>query len=263
MSGTVKPKGNTGITAAPDSPRIEYTIGGMSATFTYTGDYKALEAEPLRAAVRKSVAGQQLFLQSGQVQRKGGSLGVMTLVYGAQWAASQGAGSVLEEVDWEVEWTQVEKPIDSHPRYLKGKGAKGLKPSGGLNTYVTVDGEQVTLFELVANFLAEPKFTERVKILKQIGKDNTLAHELIKKKRHGIESYLEFGPTVKKISTYRGMPGVGECGIVTKAIANVAPPGYEWLKTADRFHRKGTRGKWERVEEWTGAETWDKDLYSR
>jgi hypothetical protein len=39
------------------------------------------------------------------------------------------------------------------------------------------------------------------------------------------------------------------------------PGGYLWLSTADRSTRTGTYGKWQRVQEWTGADSWDATIY--
>ena len=36
---------------------------------------------------------------------------------------------------------------------------------------------------------------------------------------------------------------------------------FVWFKTADRSVRAGKHGKWQRIEEWTGFDTVDTDLY--
>lgn len=71
----------------------------------------------------------------------------------------------------------------------------------------------------------------------------------------GVESFLDFAPVVRRTSRYLGSsaPDSSDAGQKTDAPA-YAPAGYQWLKTADRVSKQGTRGvEWIRQEEWTGA----------
>ncbi len=71
----------------------------------------------------------------------------------------------------------------------------------------------------------------------------------------GVESFLDFAPVVRKSSRYLGSaaPDSVDTGQKTDA-PTYAPTGYEWLKTADRVSKSGSRGiEWIRQEEWTGA----------
>ena len=47
----------------------------------------------------------------------------------------------------------------------------------------------------------------------------------------------------------------------TLGFGTLLPSGYEWLKTADRTLRHGLRVKYDRTEEWTGADYIDEDVY--
>lgn len=80
----------------------------------------------------------------------------------------------------------------------------------------------------------------------------------------GTESYLCPAPTVKITTTSANRPTVGAIGKGTLTATKPdpsAPGGYKWLKTGDRAIRQGRAGKWERVEEWTGADEWSEVLY--
>jgi hypothetical protein len=72
----------------------------------------------------------------------------------------------------------------------------------------------------------------------------------------GMESYEDYAPVVRKTTTYvGGLPGASTAGAKDAGPTFTGKPsGYEWRKSADRAIRQGGQTRWERVEEWVGAE---------
>jgi hypothetical protein len=72
----------------------------------------------------------------------------------------------------------------------------------------------------------------------------------------GLESYEDFAPVARKVTAYAGGPPsstqAGDKNTPT-GIPGL-PSGWEWRKSADRSMRAGGQTRWERVEEWTGAQ---------
>ena len=77
--------------------------------------------------------------------------------------------------------------------------------------------------------------------------------------RKGVESYLLFAPVITLTGTYDGRPDSGVPGYI--ATPPVSVDGFEYLKTADRVRQNQDR-TWERVQQWTGADEWDTDIYT-
>ena len=77
----------------------------------------------------------------------------------------------------------------------------------------------------------------------------------------GIESVLRFHPVVTRTTWFDEEPkikveGLGEVGSEPEE----APDGYEYLKTGDHWTQQRDAA-WTRVEQWTGARTWNGSLY--
>ena len=151
------------------------------------------------------------------------------------------------EIIYEVEMAQLEKPLLSHPDFKAYAGP--------------VDNWRCASPVLRASFKYEDADGEHE--LYGAGLD---AAKLIMK---GVESYLVFAPVLRRTtcspkkprSAFKGVGGL--CGKVVTPPAKLrgmASGKWEWLKTADRA-RTASGGGSERVEEWTGADEWDKALY--
>lgn len=75
----------------------------------------------------------------------------------------------------------------------------------------------------------------------------------------GVESYLVFSPVVSRTSTYKDRPDPADCGKIQTPPITV-PGTWEYLKTGDRIVQQSD-GKYVRTEQWTGADTWEPELY--
>ena len=177
--------------------------------------------------------------------------GMATLtVTGTDESASHYTGSDNDRgsVTYEVEMAQIEKPILCHKMF-------------------SAYAEQVTAWRDGDPALrAKLKYVDGNNGVRNLDGKALDAAKLIRK---GVESYLVFAPVARKItrSTKPSVRAFGAVGGKCGKIDN--PPGklsamvagsWKWLKTADRAEETSGGGS-QRVEEWTGADEWDKDLY--
>ncbi len=90
---------------------------------------------------------------------------------------------------------------------------------------------------------------------------SSLGLELFDKRLRGNDSYLEPAPIARRTTFWilvnAQRTGVRQTPVFTRT---GIPPGYQWLKTADRVLTRP--GFLERIEEWTGAISWDNQLYA-
>ena len=90
--------------------------------------------------------------------------------------------------------------------------------------------------------------------------DSTM-HKLYKRLLRGQTSYTLYAPLVRKTTPYDTKPPEGDAGSITDAPSG-APTSWKWRKTAYRRVRPGQNSAWDLVEEWTGADEWDDEVYS-
>jgi len=151
--------------------------------------------------------------------------------------------STVAEVIEEIEAGGLEKKLESHPIYQPG-GSKELEPSD---------------LDAIAEWRAAPTAAARAAIY---GAMTDNAKHFTAKLQRGVESYIVAAPVTRITTRSYNKPTVGGIGVRLAAKPfDAAPNGYVWLKTADRAQRQGPAGKWERVQECTGADVWDTDLY--
>lgn len=134
---------------------------------------------------------------------------------------------------YEIDWTVVSRPLIEHKVFA----------SGGFYSLDEEDLKKIAVWEADktdANFIA-------------LGSSNAekYAYGILR----GIESWDDFAPVLTKTTTYvNGIPPNSTAGFkdTPGGFPNM-PSGYEWVKTADRSLRNGTRDKWDRTEQWSGS----------
>ena len=147
---------------------------------------------------------------------------------------------------YEIEWSQVDKKIETHDRY------KELTEAEFFLIQQALDAK--TAAERTA-FLADDAFTD-------------LMFELYSKKIKGQEAYSVWVPVLRRTTLWNGAHKATVCGVrltfsqIPTALQAIGPDGYVWMKTADRGTQSGRFGKHERQEEWSGFKTIDADIYS-
>lgn len=191
-----------------------------------------------------------LRVESSELVRAKGGMGLLTITCRGKGGASGNPSGNIEETVYEIEMAQLEKPLLSKPAwsgYVEQIEAwRGSDPAlRAAYKYTDAAGDEVEL----------------------AGGARKVAALLMK----GVESYLVFAPVVRVTRRSNEKPEdtsefrqIGkDCGKRCRPPADplsLVAGTWDWLKTADRC-QKVAGGSFERVEEWTGADEWDKDLY--
>lgn len=223
--------GSDGIHEQPGSPRVTNTGSGNKTTRVYRGPFSALiEAQP---AVGQTVAGSIGKVESVEIVPDGAGRagpGTMTIVLAD------------DQETFEIEASTLEKPLEKHPLFTTG--AKALSEDD---------------LDKIAAWKATNSAAERTTAFAALSAN---AKYFVGKLRRGQESYIVPAPIARKTSRSFEKPVTSATG-KRGAPAGFPglPAGYVWLKTADRAVKQGPRASWERVEEWTGADEWDADIY--
>lgn len=241
---TLRWKGSTNITETEGSPKYKFTNGGTTVTRMYTGPMPVL------------ISGRPLL--GGFMVDTGNALLVEDIEIEALGAGKDGPGKMtvqlisIEPPDnrmtpfqpvYEIEWNMLERKLEQHPIYQ----STGEKP-------LTDDD-----FDWIAVWESASTKVEKDKAYSSLSANG---QNLVDKKKRGEDSYRLYYPVARKTSQVGIFPAVGACGTVQHPPDfPQLPDGYVWLTSADRGTRTGRFGKWERQQEWDGADDWDEDLY--
>jgi hypothetical protein len=238
-------RGSEGIHLAPTYPRFRRSAKGATLTFVFHGPYVDLRTygpdigdDITLGAFDFTPSGEIVYANSIECQPDGAGEdgpGTLTVVYTNE--ADSGGVLIANNTIAEIDWTLVEKPLIEHSRYT----------SGGVKELTDDDRRRIEVWRntpSTANYDA----------------CSANAKDFINKLRKGIESTVVPAPLARKTTRGVAAPTVSACGKRSSPTVPV-PTGYVWLKTGDRGLRQGPGLGWERVEEWTGAEAIDNDLY--
>ena len=256
-------RGNTAIRERPDSPEWDYNTQKITCTRTFEGLYQALlTAAP---SIGSSMQGYNpaLLVENVKIKKAVSGKTTMTVVLETQVISVTNPPPPVQPV-FEIEWTQIERPIEQHPYF------KSLFPDPTGQTTFTAD--QITA---LTNYRAWENATDAstqaaaYAALTDNGSGTPNFQELAQKKMRGTTTYLLFAPVARITTLARETTQANTCGLTYTAITGftqlpttVNGQPYVWLSTADRSTRTGTYGKWQRVQEWTGADSWDATLYA-
>lgn len=242
---------STPIVRGSSGVHKHYTTGRVSVaetvsrTIVLQGPYDALNA---MLPARKSYF-EGLRVATAELVREKGGMGKLT-VTGTR--PRTGGGSTPDpdgnELVYEVEMAQLEKPLMSHPDF----------------------GAYADQIELWRN--AEPAMRVQFKYFDADHQEAGLNGNALKAAQlilKGVESYLVFSPVCRRTTRSEdaavdafGKIG-GNCGKKERppaVLLSLVAGQWQWLKTADRV-QETSKGGSERVEEWTGADEWDDTLY--
>lgn len=146
---------------------------------------------------------------------------------------------------WEIDQVQIEKDLKQHPSFI----------SFSASDWAAIYGweEEVDQYLKTNNqyYMRDYEGKRTGSVLTLSMTQAKYAYLVLR----GAKSFLDFAPVVRKTSQYLGSvaPSCADAGQKTTA-PSYAPSGYEWLKTADRVQRQGSKSMvWMRQEEWTGA----------
>mgnify|MGYP000101846445 FL=1 len=240
------------LTLKPDGVTIDYT-DRLVATLQYQGPYELCVAK--RPARGSYVAGYNGMRVDRAVVSKASAPGFGELtVYLSKAAEEEG-----DEADpvTEVFWLELERDLAANPRYQTG-GDKAL---------TIADRQQLALWMDQANPSRKASFIWDLLnpqgVTLSSGTLSANAQDFATKIAKGTDSWFDYTPIAVKITFRRTKPSsVRLCGKrISGKPFDACPNGFEWLRTEDRHTRTGRHGKWQRTERFTGALSWDPDLY--
>jgi hypothetical protein len=242
-------RGSEDIHEAPSSPRRVLTATAQRVVRVFHGPYSALvAAEPDIGSEMVGFSG--LYVEQVETVPDGAGAdgpGVMTVTLAVEWVAGTDSGLP----SYECEWTMIERDLRLHTRYA----------TGGANALTAADLTQLKKWEGEDDEAKRAAF----QFTKADGTSGTLsanAQHIAGKILRGQTSYIVPAPVARRTTYSYSVPSTSGCGQRGNPPAATGyPSGYEWIKTSDRRMRQGS-GKWERIEEWTGADTVDADIYT-
>ncbi len=166
-------------------------------------------------------------------------------------SGSGGVGTPAEE-SHEIEWVSVERPMLEHPQFRVG--------GGGANALTNQDVVDIELWRNEPS----PDLRKVYKYTAPSASGEPTEFELTTNGKLfaagillGIETYPDFAPVARKTTAYTdGPPSESNAGLRDEPPNSFLglPSGYEWRKSADRAIMSDGRNKWDRSEEWMGAE---------
>lgn len=167
---------------------------------------------------------------------KGGSGRMIVYLSTLITSAAGGGGN---DTTHEVEWVNIEKPLIAAPYFRSGGGA----------ALTQADHEAIETWQADRSTSNYSALSTNAKLY---------ANRILA----GIESFLLASPVARRTTRSSDKPSSSVCGRrQTPPNFPGLPSGYVWLKTADRAIKPGNDSPWERIEEWTGADLWDTNLY--
>ena len=235
-------KGDMANRDLPESGQV-MVADFTTVTLVWGGTYAALNVvQPSKGDTYIDYPGKPV--QSSTLVPRRGNLGQLTILLSDRVEVEGETAEELKE-RWEIDWQRIEKDLVQHPYIADDATADDIV-------------EQVELWKN-----SEAKLRAKLKYLDENGAEQELADkalEVAKKLLRGQESYIVFAPSMRLVKDYQGRPDdTAACGFIAVPTVNVS--GYVYLKTGDRLMQMAD-DVWQRVEEWTGADAWDTDLYS-
>lgn len=233
-------RGDTAVRVAWDSGQI--TVGDtVKRVVILDGTYAALWAlTPERGAEYEEWDG--FVVDTAVLAPRRGGLGRLTInLTTYNWFNSILAETALRET-WEIDMAQIERPLLTHPKLTQpGDNYKGVHLGRWWNA-----PDRDDVFFTYADGAGEATLTED---------EQTWAMKMLS----GVESYLQFAPVVTRTAVYDGRPAATKAGFIETPGTKV--DGFEYLKTGDRVTQNEDK-TWTRVQQWTGADKWDADIYA-
>ena len=213
----------------------------METVLLYSGPYTALRAaRPSIGQLVSIVGGGQRVDEVEIYPREAGKAGAgfMQVTLRGATPTSLVIDGAVDETRDEVEWVPVEKPLETHA-YFRG-------------SLTSAD-----LGKIAAWKDASTEAERTAAYADTSGKARDYLDKLIA----GVESWTAYAPVIRRTTVGAKRLDVSACGTRGGVPSGLAISGYTFVRTADRAVRQGRGGKWERVQEWTGAEYVDADLY--
>jgi hypothetical protein len=238
-------RGSKEIAESPESPKWDFQTDKNVCVRTFYGPYASCLARKPTNGQKMADLGSDSGLQvvNVKVNKQKGGKGemIVTLEEGYTYTSV----STSQPPKYEIEWVQTDRKLESHDRYSE-----------------LTDEE----FALVQQALDAQNKAERDIALTDDAFGD-LMFELYEKKRKGQDAFTLYSPVLRRTTIWTGAHKATPCGVRMEAaelpavLQTMAPDGYVWMKTADRGTQSGRFGKHERIEEWSGFDSIDADIY--
>lgn len=220
MSSTIKRKRNPGIVLV--ARRISTNRSEFKRTITEVWGGQLTELETKQNAAANTA-------DSTSLSPTEGGNGTLEIQTSQPLKAPPAWGGTASQTTIEIEWVELRKKLQEHPRYNE-----------------VSDADRRKIEEAIAN--PNPALSPAL---------SGLAAELYIKLLRGQTEYSIAVPVVRRTTSRPASLNAGNAWF--RDTPPVSPPGWQWLKTADRITRTGS--SFSRVEEWTGAKEIDTDIY--
>lgn len=249
-------KGNTGIRVVEGSETV-LSVDGNSGTAIYRGLYTDLLAARPSKGSELTFEGIEFIVLSSKVRRDRGELGTLTIALGDPNKSGGGEGEDEPGVIIELDFSLVEKLLESHPIF------DSIFRSGGSS-----DLQDIQVWDGMGAEYARRRARLQIPKTENPDPDDDAdwqdlsegAAKYAAKKLSGTDSYVMQVPIVRRTSTLKTPTSSSSAG------ERDVPPKFSdaadvWLKTADKMISTKKFGAWERIEEWSGFDSLDDDLY--
>lgn len=255
-------RGSVDLTEIGASP--EWDIEDITTVKrTFNGPYnKCLSDKPARGSEMAGYEG--LIITKVRIAKSNGNKGILTVTAsqssGETTVQPGSAGEVTEECDW----VEVERPLRTNQAYWST--TMGY-PADGPFPLLATDMVALRMWENETSLTY--RLTFRYRYFDEATKETVTgtltasAQKYASKILKGVESWVEYIPILRRRTVGVDSPADSDAGMIQtpEGFAKAIPSEWVYLKTADRYFRSATKGRWERQEAWTGAKEWDTDHY--
>jgi len=262
MSNARKTIGNLEARLSLENCVVKLADATATATLVYAGDLGKLKAKAGEFTVGQTsnavpsslnISGDTFKVAGVEITGGPGGTGRLTVGLAAVSNSAVTVQPTEKGVDWQIEWTLVERSLEQHPDFASLFTAHGtLLPIEAWKNIPPKYIDYKTQFK-VPNNLEKPTAWAPLT-------GNAL--KFCQKLAMGIASYQVQVPVVRKTETTVNGPGSNassRCGLrdTPPKFANLADA---WLKTADSWSKNG-QSRWEHLQEWSGFDSLDPDIY--
>lgn len=214
----------------------------ITAEVSYNGPYDlCLQERPARGATVAGFTNLGMVVDTAEVDELDGGAGVLRLtLISPQADESNYSTAAIGEPQYELDFEEVTKKIESHPKCGNLTGS---------------NGETITWDEW-DKLLVDTDFYTPV-----VG--GWSVNEYLQLKNAGVDEYPVAAPVVRRTTYHMARPADVGLDCFTRqdppSAGFEAIDDYEWIKGTDRCTKQGR--VYARVTEWKGADTWSTILY--
>ena len=272
-------RGSTAIKEAPDSMQLRMENGKSTCVRKFHGPFNTLVAQQPEYNDSMTGIDESYKVASLTITRMGGRKGSMVVTLTKRTRSELAVlNDPVTDPEIELEWAQLEKPLLTHSIYRDESDPDGA----GTKTLTWEDRTALGKWESESDLKVKAGthadcendrggYHDADNNVQELSEN---AWHYAQKVLNGVESYLVFQPVVRRTREYlreisdasgaRELFTAAELKVEIDAdVPDLSTDGKAWvyMQTADTCTRSGESGRWRRVEEWTGAESWDPDLY--